>query len=46
MISTLVKQLPPRHTASNRLKDFPTEDSQAKIALFNSGDFEKDAKNT
>lgn len=37
-VSELLKQLPPRFTASNRLEDFPTELSQERITNFNSGD--------
>jgi phosphomannomutase len=36
-ISALVAELPPRYTASDRLKDFPTSDSQAILAKFSSG---------
>ncbi len=43
-ISDLVKALPNRYTASNRLKEFPIEKSKLKIASFNSGNFEQDAK--
>lgn len=42
-VSDLLKALPARYTASNRLKEFPTDKSQAKIATFNSGDFASDA---
>ncbi len=42
-ISELVKALPPRFTASNRLKEFPTEKSKEKLAEFYSGNFEKDS---
>lgn len=41
-VSELVKDLPPRFTASNRLKEFPTEKAQEKLAQFYSGDFEAD----
>lgn len=37
-VSGLLAQLPPRFTASDRLKAFPTELSQARIAAFNTGD--------
>ena len=43
-VSELVKDLPPRFTASNRLKDFPTEKSQEKLAQFYSGNFDEDTK--
>jgi phosphomannomutase len=36
-ISALVAELPPRYTASDRLKDFPTSESQAILAKFSSG---------
>jgi phosphomannomutase len=36
-ISQLLADLPQRFTASNRLKEFPTETSQAKLAEFASG---------
>jgi phosphomannomutase len=42
-ISDLVNALPPRYTTSNRLKEFPTELSKAKLALFYSGNFAKDS---
>ncbi len=41
-VSELLKQLPPRFTSSDRLKEFPTELSQVRIASFDSGDFEQD----
>ena len=41
-VSNLLKQLPPRFTSSDRLKEFPTELSQVRIAGFNSGDFDQD----
>lgn len=41
-ISGLLKQLPPRFTNSDRLKEFPTELSQSHIVTFNSGNFNKD----
>jgi len=37
-ISELVNTLPQRFTSSGRLKDFPTELSQSKLAALNSGD--------
>ena len=37
-ISQLVAGLPPRFTASDRLKDFPTERSRALLARFTTGD--------
>ena len=40
--SELLSALPPRYTASDRLKDFPTELSQAKLATFQSGDLVAD----
>ena len=43
-ISDLVKELPTRFTASNRLKEFPTEKSKAKLAEFYSGDFSSDSQ--
>ena len=36
-ISSLVADMPPRYTASDRLKDFPMADSQAILAKFSSG---------
>jgi phosphomannomutase len=41
-ISGLLQQLPQRFTSSDRLKEFPTELGQSRIAAFNSGDFSKD----
>ena len=41
-ISQLKADLPQRFTASNRLKEFPTEKSQKIIAQLNSGNFAKD----
>jgi phosphomannomutase len=38
-LSELVATLPERYTVSNRLQEFPTEKSQAKIASFLVGDF-------
>ena len=43
-VSGLLKQLPPRYTSSDRLKEFSTELSQARIASFNSGDFTQDKR--
>jgi phosphomannomutase len=43
-ISELVNELPARFTASDRLKEFPTEKSREKLAEFNTGDFAEDAK--
>ena len=42
VVSELANDLPPRFTASNRLKDFPTEMSNEKIGTMNTSDFEKD----
>lgn len=41
-IAGLLQQLPPRFTYSDRLKQFPTELSQTRIAAFNTGDFDTD----
>ena len=41
-IAGLVQQLPPRYTYSDRLKQFPTEVSQARLAEFDSGDPARD----
>ncbi len=41
-VSSLLGELPPRYTASDRLKAFPTALSQARIAALHSGDFEQD----
>ena len=41
-ISELVAELPARFTASDRLKEFPTEKSRAIIAKFSSGNAAKD----
>ncbi|MCH2209191.1 MAG: phosphomannomutase [Lentisphaerales bacterium] len=41
-VSQLVESLPARYTTSNRLKEFPTEKSKAKLAEIFSGDFEAD----
>ena len=41
-ISSLLDTLPRRYTASDRLKDFPTELSHERIAALHSGDFGRD----
>lgn len=41
-LSELVKTLPERFTTSNRLKEFPTDKSKAKLAEIYTGDFDKD----
>jgi phosphomannomutase len=41
-LSELIALLPERYTASNRLKNFPQEDSKYILGLFNSGDEAKD----
>ncbi len=41
-ISELLQQLPQRYSSSDRLKQFPTELSQARIGAFDCGDFEQD----
>lgn len=41
-ISELAAELPQRYTVSNRLKNYPTERSVAKIAELSTGDEEKD----
>lgn len=41
-ISTLAAGLPQRFTVSDRIKDFPTELSQARLASLTSGDWERD----
>ena len=43
-VSELVGSLPERYTISNRLKEFPTEKSTAKLILFYSGDFKEDCR--
>jgi phosphomannomutase len=43
-ISQLLADLPQRFTYSDRLKEFPTEKSKAKIAELYSGDFRQDKK--
>jgi phosphomannomutase len=37
-VAQLVESLPPRHTASDRLKDFPADRSQAILSRFTTGD--------
>jgi len=41
-ISELLKELPPRYTYSDRLKDFPSEFSNSIIANFSTGDAARD----
>ncbi|MDQ6987206.1 MAG: phosphomannomutase, partial [Mariprofundaceae bacterium] len=41
-ISQLCASLPQRFTASDRIKDFPSELSRQRLAVLNSGDAEKD----
>ena len=41
-LSELIADLPERYTASNRLKDFPQEQSRSILELFDSGDAGKD----
>jgi phosphomannomutase len=41
-VSQLLKELPSRYTASDRLKEFPTDRSREIIANLNCGDNEKD----
>ena len=41
-LSELIASLPERYTASDRLKDFPQEDSNYILDLFNSGDSARD----
>lgn len=41
-LSKLVADLPSRYTASDRLKNFPTELSQSILTAFNTGDVEQD----
>lgn len=43
-ISQLLEGLPRRFTHSDRLKDFPAEESHRRLAAFQTGDFEADAK--
>jgi phosphomannomutase len=43
-VSELVKDLPERYTISNRLQEFPTEKSKAKLAEFVNQGFEKNAQ--
>ncbi|MHC4885107.1 MAG: phosphomannomutase [Planctomycetota bacterium] len=42
-VAALTEGLPQRFTASDRLQEFPTEKSQAKLAEFDTGDASKDA---
>ncbi len=41
-VSEVVQELPERYTASDRLKNFPQEDSKAILARFSTGDADKD----
>ncbi|MBK1718947.1 phosphomannomutase [Thiocystis violacea] len=41
-VSALASDLPRRYTHSDRLKDFPTQLSQTRLAALQSGDFERD----
>ena len=41
-VSALTADLPRRFTASDRIKDFPTELSRARLAAMSSGDFGRD----
>jgi len=41
-LSELIADLPERYTASDRLKNFPQENSKSILSMFNSGDEEKD----
>jgi len=41
-VSQLISDLPQRFTASDRIKNFPTSKSKAKIAEFDSGDLARD----
>lgn len=43
-VSELVAELPPRFTASDRLKDFPTEQSRAILARFSTGNENADRR--
>jgi phosphomannomutase len=43
-ISRLAADLPKRFTASDRIKDFPTELSQARLTAMSSGDIDHDKK--
>lgn len=43
-ISQLLQGLPRRFTHSDRLKNFPTSESQRRLAAFQTGDFEVDAR--
>ncbi len=44
-ISQLVENLPSRYTYSDRLKDFPTQLSQARLTQFDTGDWQIDSNN-
>ncbi|MEX0615379.1 MAG: phosphomannomutase, partial [Methylophaga sp.] len=44
-ISQLVEMLPSRYTYSDRLKNFPTELSQARLTQFDTGDWQADSNN-
>ncbi len=41
-LSELIADLPERYTASDRLKDFPQEESKSILELFDSGDIDSD----
>jgi phosphomannomutase len=43
-VAELVRLLPPRYTASNRLKNFPVEQSRAILAKFDTGDEAEDRR--
>jgi phosphomannomutase len=43
-VSALARDLPQRFTDSDRLKDFPIQLSQARLAALSSGDVERDAR--
>ena len=43
-ISALAAELPQRFTASDRIQNFPTELSQARLAALTSGDFDADKR--
>jgi phosphomannomutase len=43
-VADLVRSLPPRYTASDRLQDFPIEKSRAILASFNTGDEARDRR--
>ncbi|MEX1199551.1 MAG: phosphomannomutase [Methylophaga sp.] len=44
-MSQLVEKLPSRYTYSDRLKNFPTELSQARLTQFDTGDWQADSNN-